>query len=105
MSRVNDLSNLHLIGTYNLNAFRVNNNLASEYNRLKDNSCFIPLDIVNLSNCCLTVTLLNIISLRKHLQEIKKDKNLVENGVLSLTETRVCRGNNISGIREQLNGL
>ena len=101
MSRVNDLSNLHLIGTYNLNAFRVNNNLASEYNRLKDNSCFIPLDIVNLSNCCLTVTLLNIISLRKR----KKDKNLVENGVLSLTETRVCRGNNISGIREQLNGL
>ena len=58
-----------------------------------------------LMNCCLTVTLLNIKSLRKHLQEIKEDNNLVENGVLSLTETRVCRGNNISDIKERLDGF
>lgn len=92
------------MGTFNSNALWVKRNVASEYNRLKD-IFFISLNVANLSNWCLTATFSNIRSLRKHLQEIKKHNNLIENGVLSLTETRVCCGNNISDIREKLDGF
>ena len=34
LSRVADIKNLHLIGTYDRNVFQVNSNVTSEYNRL-----------------------------------------------------------------------
>ena len=77
LSRVTDIKNLHLIGTYNRNAFQVNNNVTSEYNRLRDSSSFIPCSILNMNSSSLTFSLLNIRSLRRHLQHIVKDKNLM----------------------------
>ena len=51
---------------------------------------------------CLTVSLLNTRSLRRHLQDTVKDKNLMENDLLGLTKILVCRENDISDIKQQL---
>lgn len=55
-NRVTDINNLHIFGIYNRNDFRVNKDVTSEYNRLRDSSCFMPLDIVNISTCCFCLT-------------------------------------------------
>ena len=50
----------------------------------------------------MTVSLLNTRSLRRHLQDILKDKNLMENDLLCLTEIQVCHENDLSDIKQQL---
>ena len=102
LSRVRDMNNLHLIGTYNRSAFQVNSNVTSEYNRLRESSYFVPLSTVDTNSNCLTVTLLNTRSLRRHVQDIAKDKNLMENDLLCLTEVQICQQNNLADIEQQL---
>ena len=102
LSRVTDIKNLHLSGTYNRNAFQVNSNVTSEYNRLRESICFIPCSTLNVNSNCLTVSLLNISSLRRHLQDIVKDKNLMENDLSCLAKIQVCRENDVSDIKQQL---
>ena len=84
---VRDIKNLHLIRTYNCNAFQVNSNVTLENSRLRESSYSVPLNTVNKN--CLTVSLLNTRSLRRHAQDITKGINLIENDVLSA----VCDGN------------
>ena len=91
LSRVTDIKNLHLIETYSRNAFQVNSNVTSEYNRLRDSSYSIPCSALNVNSSSLTVSLLNTASLRRHLQDILKDKNLMENDLLCLTEIQVMK--------------
>ena len=55
-NRVTDINNLHILGIYNRNDFQVNKDVTSEYNRLRDSSCFMSLDIVNISTCCFCLT-------------------------------------------------
>ena len=74
LSHVSDIKNLHLIGTYNQNAFPVNSYVTSEYDRLQESSYFIPCSTLNMNSSSLTVSLLNTRSLRGHLQDIVKDK-------------------------------
>ena len=50
----------------------------------------------------MTVSLLNTRSLRRHLQDIVKDKNLMENDLLYLIEIQVCNENDVSDIKQQL---
>ena len=101
LSHVTDIKNLHLIGTYNQNAFPVNSYVTSEYDRLQESSYFIPCSTLNMNSSSLTVSLLNTRSLRGHLQDVVKDKNLVENNPWCLTEIQVCHENDISDIEEQ----
>ena len=93
---------MHLIGTYNRHAFQVNSNVASEYNRLRDSSYFIPWSTLSVNRSSLTVSLLSTRSLRRHLQDIVKDKNLMENNLLCLREIQTCHENDMSDIKQQL---
>ena len=77
-SCVLDVKNLHLMETYNRNAFQVNSNVTSEYKRLRDSSYFIPCSALNVNSSSLTVSLLRTRSLSRHNQDILKDKNLME---------------------------
>ena len=97
-----DIKNFQLTGTYNHNTFQVNINVTSEDNRLRDSSYFIPCSTLNVNSSSLTVSLLNTRSLRRHLQDIAKDKNLMENDLLCLTETQVSHENDVSDIKQQL---
>ena len=78
---------MHLIRTYNRNAFQVISNVTLENSSLRESSYSVPLNTVNKN--CLTVSLLNTRSLRRHAQDITKGINLIENDVLSA----VCDGN------------
>lgn len=50
----------------------------------------------------MTVSLLNTRSSRRLAQDTVKDENLMENGVLYLTEIQICQENNVSDIEQQL---
>ena len=102
LCRVTDIKNLHLIGTYNRHAFQVNSNVTSVYNRLCDSSYFIPWSTLSVNSSSLTVSLLSVRSLRRHLQDILKDKDLMENDLLCLKEIQVCHENDVSDIKQQL---
>ena len=95
-----EMNNLHLIGTYNRSAFT--SNVTSEYSRLRESSYFVPLSTVDTNSNCLTVTLPNTRSLRRHVQDIAKDKNLMENDILCLTEVKIGQQNNLADIEQQL---
>ena len=89
-------------GTYNCDAFQVNSNVTFEYNSFWGSNCFIPCNTLNTNSNSLTNSLLNIRSLRIHLQDILKDKNLMENDLLCLTEIQICPENDVSDIKQQL---
>ena len=98
-SCVPDVKNLHLMETYNRNAFQVNSNVTSEYKRLRDSNYFIPCSTLNVNSSSLTVSLLNTRSLSRHIQDILKDKNLMENDLLCLTVIQFCHENDVSDIK------
>ena len=102
LSCVTDIKNLSLVGLYNRNAFQVNNNVTSEYYRLRDSNYFIPCITLNVNSSFLTVSLPNTRYLRRHLQDIVKDKNLMENHLLCLTEIQASHENYVSDIKQQL---
>ena len=102
LSCVTDIKNLFLVGLYNRNAFQVNNNVTSEYYRLRDCNYFIPCNTLNVNSSSLTVSLPNTRYLRRHLQDIVKDKNLMENHLLCLTEIQASHKNYVSDIKQQL---
>ena len=102
LSRVKDFENLPLVGTHNRNAFQANINVTLEYNRFWESSYFVPLNTVNKNSNCLAVFLLNTRSSRRLAQDTVKDENLMENGVLYLTEIQICQENNVSDIEQHL---
>ena len=51
----------------------------------------------------MTVSLLNTRSLRRLVQDIVKDENLMENDVLYLTEIQIYQENNVSDIEQHNN--
>ena len=64
-SRITNINNLFLIGEYSPNAFKVNTHATTEYNRLRCDSAFECCDNIAVSECSLTVTLLNTPYLKK----------------------------------------
>ena len=102
LSDVKNIKNLHLIKACNSNAFQVNSNVTFECNRFRDNSYFIPSSTLKVNSSSLTVSLLNTRPLRRHLQDISKDKNLMENDLLRLIEIQFCLENDISNIKDKL---
>ena len=103
LSCVKYIENLHLVGTHNRNAFQANINVTLEYNRFWESNYFVPLNTVNKNSNFLTVSLLNTRSLRRLVQDIVKDENLMENDVLYLTEIQIYQENNVSDIEQHNN--
>ena len=89
LSRISKFDNMYLIGKYNRNAIKVNQNAKQEYERLHNESMLTPLLLPQVTSDSLTITLLNIRSLRKHSDDILNDIALVNNDVLCLTETQL----------------
>ena len=85
MSRISKLENMHLIGNYNQNAIKVNKSAKKEYERLYSECLLSPLSFPKASNDTLTIALLS-------------DVDLMQNGILCLTETQLYLNEDISDI-------
>ena len=106
LSRVTDINGLFLIGEYNRNAIRVNNEAGLEYERLR-NSCSLKnnhsfLSVTQPSDKYLHVSLLNVRSLKKHADDVKKTKDLISSDLLCLTETQLSLASDTSDIDQKL---
>ena len=88
ISRITNINSLFLTIGYSPNAFKVNADTTAEYTRLRCDSAFECCEKIAVNECSLTVTLLNIRSLKKYAIDIAKDSCLIESDILCLTETR-----------------
>ena len=101
LSRVTSMDNLFLIGEYNCNVFKVNENAVVEYSRLRENRFeTINTDYVDCNR--LTVSLLNTRSLKGPAAYIRRARRLIENDILCLTESQITNDTDVAEIKEQL---
>ena len=105
ISRITNINNLFLIGEYSRNAFKVNTDATTEYNRLRCDSAFEYCENIAVNECSITVTLLNTRSLKKHAIEIAKESCLMESDILCLTETQIRIDQDTFNIKQTLNAF
>ena len=76
LSRISKFENMHLLGKYHRNAIKMNQNAKKEYDRLHKESLLLPPLLLQTRSDAVTLTLLNIRSLKKHLDDISSDVDL-----------------------------
>ena len=102
LSRVTSLDGL--TGEYNASAIRADPRATIEYNNMRENYAMKPIDTCCATLLsCLTITLLNTRSLKKHAVDIAADEVLKGCDIIFLTETQVESTDDISTISDILN--
>ena len=104
LSCATSLQGLHILGEIQSKHIKANPKVNEKYERLRDSSLYFntstkeqyPYDSV------LTVSLLNIRSLRKHSEDIKFHSQLFSSDLLALTETQFLAKDSDMEIRENL---
>ena len=104
LSRVTSIDNLFLIGKYSPNVFKVNENTILEYKRLQENR-FDPIDTEHVDCNSLTISLLNVRSLKRHAVDISRSRQLTENDILCLTESQITNDTDVTQVLEQLSSF
>ena len=104
LSRATSLEGLHILGKLQNNHIKANPKVHEEYERLQN---FIPCFMSSIeteycSNPILTLSLLNIRSLRKHSQDVKVHSQLFNSDVLVFTETQLLPNDSDMEITEDL---
>ena len=90
MSRVTSLSGLYLIGNYLSSAITSSALAEEEYKRLRTKDNLLPcLKKLPISPFSLTITLLNVRSLKKHAIDINSDFDILDTDILLLSETQL----------------
>ena len=87
--RITSLDRMFLIGNYNETEIKENSSAKQEYQRLRQESKFTTLPFVSVSEMTLNITLLNTRSLKKHYEDIMKDKHLLDSDILCFTKTQL----------------
>ena len=96
LSRATSLQGLHILGQIKSKHVKANPKVCEEYQRLR-NECIISRGTTLLQNNdnILTISLLNIRSLKKHSIDIKFDLRLFNSDIIALTETQLLPENEI----------
>ena len=91
LSRATSLQGLHILGEMQSKHIKANPKVNEEYERLRGSSPYFDTLAEEQYSCdpVLTVSLLNITSLRKHSEDIKFHAQLFNSDVLALTETQL----------------
>ena len=97
LSRSTSFNGLFLTGTYTSSAIIASKAVHKEYERLRSHENLLkPLESFSVFNSTLNITLLNIRSLLKHVEELKHHKDIISSDVLLLTETQIGQSYNIN---------
>ena len=99
---ITNLKGLYLIVNYTSNPIKTNMDASQEYNRSRKDCPFIPDLGLTCKSTDLSITLLNIQSIRKHTIDISGDVRFPTD-ILSFTETHIFPGENILDIENTLN--
>ena len=104
LSRSTTLNGLHILGEIQSKHIKANPKVNEEYERLRNSSsCLKPSTRDWYRNeSALTVSLLNIRSLRKHSKDIKCHTQLFNSDVLALTETQLLPNDSDINIKKTL---
>ena len=104
LSRATSLQGLHILGEMQSKHIKANPKVTEEYERLRDSSPYFDTLAEEQYSCdpVLTVSLLNIRSLRKHSEDIKFHAQLFNSDVLALTETQLLANDSDVEIKENL---
>ena len=102
LSRITNMENMYLIGKYSRSAIKENKSAKIEYERLRQESVMKSLPLISPSECSLTITLLNIRSLRRHAIDIKSDEQLLKNDIICLTEILIPPGGDLNDVNNEL---
>ena len=89
LSRVKPTEGTHLTGKYSSSAIRINSSAKKEYDRLQTESILRTFPLSKVTDSSLTISLLNIHSLKKHIDDLLLETHLLHNDILCLTETRL----------------
>ena len=91
LSRATSLQGLYILGEIKSKHIKVNPKVNEEYERLRDSSLYFNTSSKDehSDDSVLTISLLNIRSLRKHSEDIKFHSQLFSSDVLALTETQL----------------
>jgi len=109
LSRSTSLQGLYILGQIDSKNVRADSRVHDEYERLQNNSSISmqqtsePIQNVQENNSILTLSLLNIRSLRKHSIDIKFDSNIFSSDIIALTETQLLPQDTDHNIRNDLN--
>ena len=101
LSRSTSLQGLHILGQINDKHVKANPRVHNEYDRLRrlnaediQKNTNTDKERAQDTNSALTLSLLNIRSLRKHSSDVKCDENLFKSDILAFTETQLLPGDN-----------
>ena len=104
LSRATSLSGLHILGKLEPQHIKANPKVKEEYERLRNYNISLrpSSEIERPDNTVLTLSLLNVRSLRKHCKDVKVHPVLFNSDVLALTETQLFAGESCDEISENL---
>ena len=103
LSRVTTLDGLYLTGEFKASASKADPRATIEYNNLRENYAMKPIDTCCATLLsCLTITLLNTRSLKKHAVDIAADEFSKDCDIIFLTETQVESTDDKSTISDNL---
>ena len=90
LSRATSLQGLYILGKIESNHIKANPKVLKEYQRLR-NECIVPhfTTVLQDNFSFLTISLLNIRSLKKHSIDIKFDSRVFNSDIIALTETQL----------------
>ena len=89
LSRVSSYDKLFCVGKFEPSSIKVNVSARQEYERLRQNSIFENIEKIIVTDDKITILLLNVSSLSKHVCYIRRDGRLMSNDVLCFTETQL----------------
>ena len=101
LSRVTKIDNLFLIGKCRTIVFKVNENAVIEYSRLREN-LLDRIYIDHVDCISVTVSLLNMRFFVRHALDISRNKELMENDIMCLTESQIPNGTDEAEMFQQL---
>ena len=89
LSRVTSFNGIYIVGVFSGKVIRADPRALQEYERMHLESYLSIEDVDDPQNQSLTVTLLNIRSINKHLIDLAYDERLRKSGLICLTETQM----------------
>ena len=91
LSKLKNLENLFLIGTYIARAIKENVAAKLEYERMRNNQIkFLPK--LMISDFSLTITFLNIRSIKTHMLDVLSDQHLSQIQIFFALQRHSCKG-------------
>ena len=105
LSRIKTFDNLYCTGQFKRTSIKVSQEALVEYERLKNHSLFAEIEKNTVSNETLTLLILNVRSLKKHVNDLVNDYRIIKNDIVGFTETQVNPSDSMELVNEKFHNF